>query len=117
MCRIMQAFVRPLIELAIQDTLRHCDLAYLHQLSAIRQTLHNIMTTQTQHAADLVALTGTVQNVGAGVSEILRQLGDLKTAIGNTTPEVDAAMSDLTTTVTDVATLLTQPTVQPPANG
>lgn len=75
------------------------------------------MTTQTQHAADLVALTGTVQNVGAGVSEILRQLGDLKTAIGNTTPEVDAAMSDLTTTVTDVATLLTQPTVQPPANG
>lgn len=60
--------------------------------------LKKIMATQTQHATDLAALTLLVQGIGTKVDALKTALANA----GNTTPEVDAAMADLTNAVSTV---------------
>lgn len=105
-------FVREAIELAIRETLSKCDLAYVHQLEAIRKTLHQIIMTQQELVTALNGLTTQVGVITTGINTLVANSTqvptDVVTAVGNLTTAVNAAQAALPSTGTVAAS---------PANG
>lgn len=90
-------------------------------LAGINNKLTQIMATQAQVAADLVALTDQVTKIKSEVTGKLQELADAIAAQGTASPEVEAALAGLKAEVQAVDDLVVDPLppappVEPPAN-
>lgn len=87
---------------------------FVKHLKYIIEQHQHIMATQAEVAAALVALKDQVTKVGTEVSGKLDELAAAIAAQGNASPEVEAALADLTTAVQAVDDLVADPVVEPP---
>lgn len=71
-------------------------MCFLNPFRTIIKKLNSIMATQEEHAAELRAVKEQNDKARA---EVLAKISALELAIGQTTPEVDAAMADLKASV------------------